>query len=53
MDIETIKKALDHFENDQFVNAKEILKKEIHKHKNEWMKNKLELKNDIEPKSGE
>jgi hypothetical protein len=53
MDIESIKKALDHFENDEFVNAKEILKKEIHSHRNEWLKDKLELKNDIEPKSGE
>jgi hypothetical protein len=55
MNIESIKKALDHFENDEFVNAKEILQKEIHTHKNEWLKNKLGLKNDIdiEPKSGE
>jgi hypothetical protein len=53
MDTESIKKALDHFENDEFVNAKEILQKEIHSQRNEWLKDKLELKNEIEPKSGE
>lgn len=50
MDKEKIKKALDHFENDEFVDAKEILKKEISARKNEKIKDKLELQNDIDPK---
>jgi hypothetical protein len=49
VDNEQIKKALDHFENDEFVDAKEILQKEIRKSKNDHLKNKLELKQDIEP----
>jgi len=44
VDNEQIKKALDHFENDEFVDAKEILQKEILKAKNDHLKNKLELK---------
>jgi len=31
------------------MDAKEILSKEINNKKNEWIKNKLELKNNIEP----
>ena len=50
MNKEEIRKALDHFENDKFMDAKEILSKEIITRKNEWIKNKLELKNDIETK---
>ena len=50
MNKEEIRKALDHFENDSFMDAKEILSKEIITRKNEWIKNKLELKNDIETK---
>lgn len=49
IDMEQIKKALDHFENDEFVDSKEVLQKEIKKAKNDFLKNKLELKNDIEP----
>lgn len=49
VDNEQIKKALDHFENDEFVDAKEILQKEIRKSKNDHLKDKLELKQDIEP----
>jgi len=49
MNKELVRKALDHFENDSFMDAKEILSKEINTKKNEWIKNKLELKNDIEP----
>jgi len=49
MDKEQIKKALDHFENDEFTDAKDILSKEIKSVKNDWLKDKLELKNDIEP----
>ena len=49
MNKELVRKALDNFENDSFMDAKEILSKEINNKKNEWIKNKLELKNDIEP----
>lgn len=48
VDNEQIKKALDHFENDEFVDAKEILQKEILKAKNSHLKNKLELKGDAD-----
>jgi hypothetical protein len=55
VDNEQIKKALDHFENDEFVDAKEILQKEIQRAKNDHLKNKLELKGDadanIEPEA--
>ena len=50
VDNEQIKKALDHFENDEFVDAKEILQKEIRNAKNDHLKDKLELKQDITPK---
>jgi len=48
IDKNNIKKALDHFENDEYVEAKEILSKEISTYKDEWLKDKLELKNDKE-----
>jgi hypothetical protein len=50
MDREAIKKALDNFENDEFTNAKEILQKEIKAAKFDFLKKKLDLANDIEPK---
>jgi len=50
---ENIKKALDHFENDEYVEAKDILSKEISNYKDEWLKDKLELKNDISKKEAE
>lgn len=50
MDNDNIKKALDHFENDEFVDAKEILQKEIHNRRNDFIKDKLGLAKDIEPK---
>ena len=53
IDLEQIKKALDHFENDEFVDSKEVLQKEIKKAKNDFLKNKLELKNDVEPQDKE
>jgi len=48
VDNEQVKKALDHFENDEFVDAKEILQKEILKAKNDHLKTKLELKGDAD-----
>ena len=53
MDNDEIKKALDHFENDEFSLAKDILTKEIKKKVNNHFKDKLELKNDLEPDGGD
>lgn len=53
MDKENIKKALDHFENDQFVDATEIIQREIGIKKDEFLKNKLGLKGEITKKEGE
>jgi hypothetical protein len=49
IDKEEIKKALDSFEEDDFVTSKETLKDEIRKVKNAYIKDKLGLKNDVEP----
>ena len=49
IDTKEVKKAIDSFENDDFVTSKEIISKEIRKAKNEFIKDKLELKGDIEP----
>jgi len=49
MDQEKIKKALDHFENDEYVDAKEILTKEIKGGVEAHLKDKLGLKGDISP----
>lgn len=46
---EKIKDALDKFEDDDYISAKEILTKEIKDKKNEWLKDKLELQKEIEP----
>lgn len=53
MDKENIKKALDHFENDEFVDAKEILTKEIQSKRDDFVKDKLGLKDDITPAENE
>jgi hypothetical protein len=50
MDKEKIKKALDHFENDQFVDAKDIISQEIKDHRDKFVQDKLGLKNEINPK---
>jgi len=44
IDKDKIKDALDHFENDEYVSAKEILSTEIGRAKDEFLKDKLELK---------
>lgn len=44
VDKEQIRKALDHFENDEYTEAQEILKQEISKQKMEWLSDKLDLK---------
>lgn len=43
-----IKKALDHFENDEYSQAQDILKKEIAKHRDEWLDQKLDLKGETD-----
>ncbi|GEM_PF-3178473 len=48
MDTGVIKKAIDSFEADDFINSKELLQKQIHQAKNDFLKAKLELKGDIE-----
>lgn len=48
VDSEKVKKAIDAFVDDDYIESKEILKKEIKKAKNDWLKDKLELDNDVE-----
>ena len=50
MDREQIRKALDHFENDQYVDAQEIIKREIAGKRDIFIKNKLGLENDFNSK---
>ncbi len=49
MDEKDIKKALDSFESDDFISAKEIVKDVVKQAKNEYLKGKLGLTKDIEP----
>lgn len=58
MDDRVIKAALDSFENDDFLHAKELVQGQVRQAKNDFLKAKLGLKNDIEqqfvePKPGE
>ena len=46
MDKEKIKKALDDFEDDNFVDSKETLRDEIKKKVNDYLKKDLELEDD-------
>ncbi len=48
VDREKIKSALDSFEKDDFVTAKDIIKAEIKGSINDYFKDRLELKNDLE-----
>ena len=50
IDNEKIKSALDDFENDNFIDAKETLKAEIKGAISDYFKDKLDLQNDLEPK---
>ena len=43
MDKEQIKKALDAFEDEKYLDAKDILKKEIQNAKNDFIKDKLDI----------
>ena len=49
MDRAKIRKALDHFENDQYVDAKEIIQQEIAGKRDIFLKDKLGLQIDINP----
>ena len=51
IDKEKIKSAMDDFENDNFIDAKDTLKGEIKGAISDYFKDKLELKNDLEPKA--
>lgn len=48
MDDRVIKAALDNFENDNFIQAKELVQGQIRQARNDFIKSKLGLKNDIE-----
>ena len=47
MNKRNIKKALDSFENDKYTDARDLLKKEIRAKRDEYLKDKLNLKNII------
>lgn len=49
MDQEKIKKALDHFENDEYVESKEILQKEIQTKVDSHFEDKLGLQGKLSP----
>jgi len=49
MNKKAIRKALDSFENDQYVDAKEIISQEIAGKRDVFLKNKLGLSQDINP----
>lgn len=49
MDKKAIRKALDHFENDEYVDAQDIIKQEITGKRDVFLKDKLGLSNDINP----
>ena len=49
MNREEIRKALDHFENDEYVDAKEIISREVAGKRDIFIKDKIGLQNDINP----
>lgn len=49
VDTKEIKKAIDQFEDDNFVDSEDILSKEFKKAKNDFFKKQLELENDVDP----
>lgn len=50
IDNEKIKSALDDFESDDFISAKDTVKAEIKGAISDYFKDKLDLQNDLEPK---
>lgn len=51
IDNQKIKSALDDFESDDFISAKDTIKSEIKGAISDFFKDKLELQKDLEPKS--
>ena len=49
MDDRVIKAALDKFEQDDFLGSKELLQGQIRQAKNDYIKTRLGLKNDLDP----
>ncbi len=49
IDNRVVKAALESFEDDDFITSKNLLKGEIIKAKNDFIKSKLDLKNDVYP----
>jgi len=45
-DIDKVKQAFNDFENEKFTSSADILRKEINKDINSFLKDKLQLKND-------
>ena len=50
VDNKEIKKALDNFEEDDFIKSKDIIKAQVKGAVSDYFKDRLELKNDLEPK---
>ena len=50
VDNKEIKKALDNFEEDDFIKSKDIIKAQVKGAVSDYFKDKLELKNDLELK---
>jgi len=48
MDKEQIKKAFDEFEDENYIDAEETLKDQLKQAKNDFLKDKLDLENDVE-----
>ena len=48
IDDRVVQAALENFEQDDFLTAKELIQGQIRQAKNDFLKSKLELKNDIE-----
>ena len=48
MDKEQIKKAFDEFEDENYIDAEETLKSQLKQAKNDFLKDKLDLENDVE-----
>lgn len=47
-DKEQIRKAIDSFEDDNYVDSEDVLSKELKKAKNDYLKKSLDLENDVE-----
>jgi hypothetical protein len=47
VDVEVVKSAFDDFERENFVDSREKLVGQVKAAKNDWLKNKLNLKNDV------